>query len=215
MATVTKLQIFNNALGHVGERDITQNELDTLARESVRRLESVWQEDVVLICLEMALWTFATRTVQLFPDNNVANAFGYRNSYEKPVDYVETNGISADPYFYTPLDRFKDEGGFWYTDANPLYVAYISSDPDWGRNTAIWPVSFWHLIAAYMAWRVAPRLAQSEAKTKELKDLQEELKMTAQGKDALKRPTTYLPQGSWTRARTGYRGRRDRETSGY
>lgn len=211
---VTQLQLFNIALGHIEQGAITQAELDGGLREPARLLSAIWAEDVVLYALEKALWTFATRTAAFSPSGTVTPPFGYRNAFEKPVDYVETVAVGTDEYFYNGFERFSDEAGFWFSDVSPyMYVKYVSSDASYGRNVALWPQSFWQYMAAYMAWRVAPRLNNS--KTDEMFKMQEAMLKMAQGKDALKRPTTFMPRGSWSKARTGYRGRKDRESSGW
>ena len=76
----TQLFIYNEALGHLGER-----QLASLAepREPRRVLDSYWS-DVVGFCLSQGLWKFAKRTVQIDNDASVTPQFGFNYCFPIP-----------------------------------------------------------------------------------------------------------------------------------
>jgi hypothetical protein len=89
----TKLFIYNEALGHLGERQLASlNE----PREPKRVLDSYWS-DVVAYCLSQGLWKFAKRSVRIDNDAAVTPQFGFNYCFAIPSDWVRTILVSTSP----------------------------------------------------------------------------------------------------------------------
>lgn len=199
MAT-DKLKLYNGALLLVGERPLKDlNE----AREPRFLLDAVWDDEAIKACLEAGQWLFATRTVKLEADDDFTPDFGYRYAYQQPEDYVRTCVVSLDEYQFQSLEDYRDEGGFWFMDANIVYISYISQDNDYGMDMSKWPKSFCNYVQAYLASKICPKITNSPTSVKDLEDKMEKELSNAQGKNAINRPPTRFPRGSWSRARNG------------
>jgi hypothetical protein len=205
-----KLAIYNEALGHLGSR-----ELASLAenRDPRRRLDQAWAP-AILYTLEQAPWSFAIRSVQLEPTPSIEPAFGYGCAYQKPDDWLKTVRICSDERFMCPLVRFTDESGYWWTDTDPLFVRFVSADPAYGLDPSRWSPSF----AAYLAIRLAQitcqRITGSSTMMGDLIKLEKDERKRAKANDALNTPPVVPPMGSWLRARLGSSNRGEGNTSG-
>src|ERR1700724_1414124 len=69
----TQLFIYNEALGHLGERQLASL---SEPREPRRVLDSYWS-DVVGFCLSQGLWKFAKRTILIDNSSSLTPQFGY------------------------------------------------------------------------------------------------------------------------------------------
>ena len=69
----TQLFIYNEALGHLGERQLASL---SEPREPRRVLDSYWS-DVVGYCLSQGLWKFARRTIQVDNSSSLTPQFGF------------------------------------------------------------------------------------------------------------------------------------------
>src|SRR2546425_1178515 len=89
----TQLFIYNEALGHVGER-----QLASLAepREPRRVLDSYWS-DVVGFCLSQGLWKFARRTVRVDNSSSLTPQFGFNYFLPLPFGWGENPPVPAFP----------------------------------------------------------------------------------------------------------------------
>src|ERR1700724_631668 len=80
LTMTTKLFIYNEALGHLGERQLASlNE----PREPKRVLDSYWS-DVVGFCLSQGLWKFAKRIILIDNSSSLTQQFGYTYSFSIP-----------------------------------------------------------------------------------------------------------------------------------
>ncbi len=204
--SVNKLKLYNDALGILGERklaSLTEN------REPRRVLDDVWDFGVVRYCLERGQWTFATRSMKYTYSPSVEPPWGYRRSFNKPDDYVRTVALCSDEYFLCPLLRYSDEANTWFADEDDIYVKYTSDDPSYGNDMGKWPETFAEMVSARLAHKAAWRITQSGQKRAEAKDNWKRCMLDAKSNDAMNQPTVFPPQGTWTRARRGGRGRGD------
>jgi hypothetical protein len=193
----TQLTIYQDALGHLGERllaSLTEN------TEPRRILDQAWP-GARRYCLEHAHWKFAQRTSKVSYSPSVTPAFGFNRAFEKPTDIVKLSKICGDEYFQCPLTDYVDENGFWFTNLDDIYVSYVSDDAAYGYDYSLWPETFTLYVSLYLASRVAARLRPT-LDTRAIMGQLAVAKEDAQAKDAMQGPTQFLPQGSWVRART-------------
>jgi hypothetical protein len=165
MAAPTRLQLYNNALLDVGERQLAS--LDE-AREPRRLLDMAWDAGAVDWCLEQGRWDFATRSAQLDYSPSVEPPFGYARAFDKPVDWLSTLLVAEDPQFRVKLHQYVDEAGFWFADLDTIFVRYISNADDYGMDFGKWPSTFQRLVTAYLASEIATKLTQDKEKRDEL-----------------------------------------------
>ena len=198
-----RLTLYNDALMYCGERSLSSLSEE---REPRRLLDQVWAANGVDRCLEEAQWHFAMRAESFDPDPSVTTDFGYANAYTKPDDWLLTSAVCEDEFMRFPLNQYVDEAGYWYADINPIYVRYVSNDPDFGGNLGKWPQTFADFVALHFACRIIIKLSESQEKFKELQAWRQKALITAKNKAAMGNPAMFAAKGSWSRART--RGQR-------
>jgi hypothetical protein len=194
-----RLALYNSAL-----RDLGQRKLSSLSEnvEARRVLDDVYDQ-TLKYCLEKGAWNFAIRTVLINPDVSVNVDFGFRYAFTKPVDWLRTVGLAADEYIRDPLLEYVDERGYWWADANPLYVRYVSNDPAYGLDLTAWPESFTRYVELSLAHRIALGVTGSESTRERLAGEMKKAGTDAKSRDAMNDPPAFAPVGSWARARTG------------
>ncbi len=196
--SATRLSIYNDALLICGERalaSITEN------REPRYILDQVWNNNGIDGCLEEGQWYFAMRTVQLDYDPDIAPPFGFARAFDKPTDWLLTSAVCSDEFFRSPLLRYSDEAGFWYSDLDTIYIKYVSNDVGFGGDLSKWPRSFTEFVAAHFAYKVMLKISNDEDKLTKIVLLRDKLKKAAKSKAAMAEPTSIPPAGSWNRAR--------------
>jgi hypothetical protein len=204
----TKFSLFNGALRLCKQRKLSSLTEDCKAR---RLLDDAWGDGsttgVVKLCLEYGQWTFATRTQRLDYSPSVEPPFGYRRAFNQPDDMVDVIAVCRDEYLRDPLLGYADERHFWYADLDTIYVSYVSSHTSFGGDLSLWPESFCKLVEATLADEICGDLtgADSERVAKALKDAE----LRARSGDAMRKPTRFLPEGSWNASRR-YGTSRDR-----
>ncbi|MCR4331768.1 MAG: hypothetical protein NUV34_03560 [Sulfuricaulis sp.] len=218
---ITRLQLYNNALLLCGERFLASLAED---REPKRLLDQVWNTNGVDFILEQAQWWFAMRTVMIDYDPAITPDFGYRRAFVKPTDWISTSAVCSDEFFRVPLTAYSDEGGYWYSDTEPIYVKYVSNDATYGANLASWPATFVDYAAAYFASRIIGKLAGDRSAQKDAlfgppgfpkRGLLAQTLHKAKSAAAMTQPTQFPAEGNWTRARRGNRrGYNDRGNTG-
>jgi hypothetical protein len=202
----TQLDIYNGALLLVGERflsTLTEN------REPRRLLDRVWSSNGVKTCLEMGQWNFAMRTIQIDYDSGVEPDFGYNRAFPKPEDWVLTSGLCSDEFFRSPLTRYWDEAGYWYSDLDTLYVRYVSNDTGYGMDLNKWPESFREFVEAHFASKIILRLSNSVDELTKVEKLRTARLKTAKSRAAMAEPTSFPARGNWSLSRNRYPNRRD------
>lgn len=209
ISAATQLALYNGALRLVGETRLQALTDDVEARYT---LDDAWGDGqgAVVGMLEQGLWYFAKRTSKLTADPAITPNFGYANALEKPGDWVRTMAVAQDEYFRIPLTDFTDETGFFYSDLPTIYFAYVSSDPAYGGNPGLWPQTFTLAFHGYLAQRIARKVtAGDEAKMESIRKEAKRLLDDARSKVAMNESSSFLPVGSWTRARWGNRSVND------
>lgn len=206
----SRLGVYNNALSFLGERRL---EKLTENREPRRALDAIWNDGFVDYVLEEGFWNFATRTVMLDYSTSISPPFGYNRAFDHPTDYIRLVAISDNEYFEPPLNRYDDEGAYWYADIDQIYIRYVSNDASFGGGLSLWPETFSEWAASHLAFKTAPRLTRSATTVDELRKAAKKLLVDARSKDAMGQPVKFPPRGSWSRARIGG-GSRDRGSRG-
>ena len=199
----SKLGIYNDVLLSIGImhlRSLNEN------RNERGVIDTVW-DDAVNQCLKMGMWDFAARDVELDSAASIEPAFGYTYAYTKPNDWIRTMGQWADERQKAPLLEILDAQAYWWANIQPVYIRYVSNDPDYGFNVGKWTGSFPRLVAANIIVRVAPRLVAGAGGTLsaaafQLMQKNEErfLRMT-ENEDMADQPTQFPAPGSWVRSR--------------
>ena len=205
----SRLALYNVACLAVGERP-----LDTLSEsnEIRRKLDEVYTRGLgaIRFFMEQGHWNFAMRAVRIDADSAAEPEFGFTEAFSKPSDFCKLNMISADEYFSIPLGSFEDEGAYWYANADPIYVRYVSDDEDWGGDFSKWTESFAMWAGTWMGLQIAPSLT-SDLDLERLEKRTRRLLVEARSNDATGEPVRYPPLSSWASSRLGGRaGRRDR-----
>ncbi|QKJ88016.1 hypothetical protein PMPD1_3083 [Paramixta manurensis] len=194
----SQLNVYNDSLRLVGERQLVSIDEN---REPRRLLDAVW-DGAVEYCLEQGQWNFAIRSQRLDYSPSVEPPFGYLRAFNKPDDYIRTVAIASDPYFNCPLLQYTDEAGFWFCDLDEMYIRYVSKDESFGKDTSLWPQTFRHYIAAYLALQIAPRL-KNDIDDDRLQKAYRMKKSDALAKDAMQEATKRTPDGCWVNSRSG------------
>ena len=203
----TRLQIYNMTFRALGERSIASLSVN---EESRRVMDEFWTEGdgAVRAFLEHGLWNFAMRSSMIDSTPSVEPAFGFTAAFDKPTDFVRLDMISADERFGLPLNDYELEGDYFYADADPVYMRYVSDDASYGGDYAKWTDAFARWAATWSAIQVAP-LLKSQADMERLEKREKKLLNEAKSVDASEEPTRFRPVGNWVRSRWG-RGTSDR-----
>jgi hypothetical protein len=195
----TKLFIYNEALGHLGERALASL---SEPREPRRVLDSYW-DDVVGYALAQGLWRFARRDVQTDASVTVIPAFGFNFAFNLPADFVRIQIVSTSPQFDPPLLQYRDSNNFLYANATPLYVAYVSNDPQYGLNIGAWPEYFVDYVSLRLARQSCVRLTNDKELKETIKKDEDKARRTAKAECAMDDPPGSPPVSFWARARRG------------
>lgn len=202
-----KLSLYNGALRELGERklgSLVEN------REPRRVLDSAWDGEAVKTCLAAGLWNFAKNSVQIDYSPSVEPDFGYRRAFDKPENWVRTAAVCEDEYFEVPLLQYQDEGAYWYSDLDTIYVGYIDAGTSFGLDYGKWPINFTRYVEFFLAARVCMSLTQNQTKRDNLERDAEVWLTKAKSSDAMDEPTKFPPPGTWSTARHRRGGRYDR-----
>jgi hypothetical protein len=204
-----RLSLYNRSLRHLGQRTLASLSENVEAR---RALDAAWDDGLVKYCLEQGQWNFAIRSVSLTYDPDVTPAFGFAYAFGMPSDWIRTVGLSSDEYFADILSgrRITNEGAYWYTDIDTLYLRYVSNDLSFGGDLSLWPETFTEYAALRLADQVCSAVTGSESKIERIRKDTKRALMDARSKDAINDGTSYAPMGSWAGARLGGRSRGDR-----
>lgn len=198
----TKLNLFNNALLHLGELNLSSL---TEAREPRRVLDQVYDSGFINTVLEKGYWKFAARTVKLDFDANVTPTFGHRNVFSKPTDFVHICKVCTDEFLDFPLLHYQDEGSFFYSDLDEIFIQFVSNGSTYGGDLTTWPESFTKYAELYLAASVCTRITHSDSMLKAIFALMKKAEVIAKSKDAIKNPTQFRPSGTWVTSRSGGR----------
>jgi hypothetical protein len=202
----SKLEVYNDALGHLGERKLASL---AEAREPRRALDDQWDRGL-RYCLEQGLWNFAMRTVSIEPEESVDPAFGLANAFTKPTDWIRTALVSDNERMIPPLNDYVDERGYWYADCDPLYVQFVSDDTNYGLDLSLWPETFAEYVGVYLARKTCKRITGSTEGVKDLRVEERRTRTDARSKDAMNQPVGQFPVGTWAGSRSSGQTRKSR-----
>lgn len=202
MPTPTKLTLYNGALRIIKNRRLTATTDDVEARY----LLDDEYEEARAWCLEQGYWNFASRMVEIEASEDEEPLFGLKYAFTKPIDYVRLVRISASPYLWPTLEdlQYTDEGDYWYSSVNPLYVQYISNDSAYGEDFSLWPQTYTLFVQHELAYRIAPHLGSFSAnELQEFERKRDKALKDARSKDAMNQGAMRPPPGRLTRSRGG------------
>lgn len=201
-----RLAIYKSALRYLGNAA----GLSSLTEVSVARyaLDDTWQVAGDYL-LAKGLWNFAIRSVEMEEDEDVEPLFGYTYAFSKPDDWVRTANISNDSTFSVGFEDYEDEPGYWYANFNPMYLRYISNDPDYGWNVGAWREPFAQAMASYMAFHCALPISADKGNRNDIYNLHKSLLKDAKTLDAADERVHVKPAGRLVRARLSSGNRRD------
>lgn len=203
---MSKLDLYNGALLLAGERFLASL---TEEREPRRLLDRVWANNGVKTCLEQGQWNFAMRTIRIDYDPSIEPDFGYQRAFQKPTDWVLTSALCSDEYFRSPVTRYWDEAGWWYSDIDTLYVRYVSNDALYGGNMGAWPDSFREYVEEFFCSKIVRKLTGKDSAEEDSKKRLEKKLLHAKSMAAMAGPTLFPARGQWGLARNRWGGRRD------
>jgi hypothetical protein len=201
-----QLSLYNDALLACGERflgSLTEN------REPRRLLDQVWSTGGVKYVLERGQWNFATRSQQIDYDSGIQPDWGYNRAFDKPDDYCCTRAVACDEYFRSPLTRYVDEGGYWYSDLDTIYVRYVSDDQSYGMNLNKWPETFKEVVAIHFASKIILKLGNDLSEKVRLEKKRDQMLKEAKSASAMQEPPQFPAAGAWSRSRNRFPNRRD------
>jgi len=207
ISAANKLLIYNGALLFIGGRQLAAL---TDNVEDRRLLDGVWDRDGIDTVLEHGQWNFAMRSAKYDYDPGITPAFGYSRAFEKPADLIRVCAVCSDEFFTTPLLRYTDEAGFWFSDLDEIYVKIVSNDGSYGTDYSLWPPSFKRYAEAWFGCQIVWKVTQSKTSEEEALAKCKILKTQALSNDAANDPTRFLPPGRFRLARSsGYGSRGD------
>lgn len=199
----SKLGLYNEALGHLMERKLASL---SEAREPRRVLDDYWDR-VVGHCLGRHFWKWGKRVIQIDASTTIVPAFGWTYAFAIPTDWIRTYVVSSVETFTPPLWDYAEETGYWYANFTPLFVSYISNDPQYGMNIGKWPDFFADYVALRLATQTCKRItAKPEllAGPDGLNKLEEKARLRSASVDAMNDPPGQPPTGTWARSRRGF-----------
>lgn len=201
ISNTDKLNIYNGALRRLGSRrlaSLTEN------REPRRVLDDIWNNgQLVDYALERGEWNFAVRSVQGAYNSGVEPEFGFRRAFDKPDDFRRLAALSADEYFRTPLtaEQYTDEGGYWLSDHEMLYIRYVSSHENYGYDSSRWTESFRNYLECVMAYEGCERITNSAEKEGRVEKAMRRYLSEAKSTDAMQEGVKFRPVGAWVSSR--------------
>jgi hypothetical protein len=189
-------------LGHLGERALASLSEN---REPRRVLDYYWS-GAVGYALAQGLWRFARRSVQQDASSTVVPAFGFNFAFPYPTDWIRTQILSTSPNLDPPLLQYRDEGNYIYADATPIYLSYISADPQYGMNIGAWPDNFVRYMGFQLAFLACNRITNDKVDIDRLEKRMDKARRNAKASDAMNDPPGLPPVPFWARARRGAYG---------
>lgn len=211
--SATRLSLYNDALLLAGERMLASL---TEVTEPRRLLDQIWNNQGVDVCLEEGQWMFAMRTTQIDYDPGIQPSYGCTRAFDKPEDWILTSAVCSDEFFHTPILRYFDEAGFWYSDLDTIYVRYVSNDASYGGDLSLWTPSFKEFVAAHFASQLVLKTSNDESRLKLFinpenpeHSIRGRALLRAKSRSAMASPTSFPAQGQWSRSRTRGTARRD------
>lgn len=197
------INIYNDALLIMGLQKITNADDDSHRRATI---DTAIDADLVKFMLEDIGWNWAISSAKIEENPSLEPTWGWRFAFDKPTDLHRLDGVFVDEYFQRPLKTYLDEGDFFFSDVDLIFIKYVSSD--FINNPSGWASSFRKLIAGRIAKETYMTLAPDKEKRveKEYQDRYSDAKTI----DAMQSPPRVITEGSWVRSRNSGRHHRRR-----
>jgi len=142
-------------------------------------------------------------TAQIDASVTIIPAFGFNNAFGYPTDWIRTQIVSTSPNLDPPLLQYRDENNFIYANATPIYLSYISADPQYGLNIGLWPENFVDYVALRLARQACLRITNDKELKESLIKQEDKARRNAKASDAENDPPGMPPVPFWARARRG------------
>ncbi len=198
---VTKLELYNKALSHLGpERldptlGLTENRPDRYELDA--RYDGVKRE-----MLEHGLWRFAIRTYEATPDPNIVPSFGPAYGYNLPDDFVRLHAIALDPNLIEEDRGYRREGSVIYSTNSRLYISIVSDDAALGGDLGAYTELFAEAFGLLLANKACVAITKDQnLETKLLRKFETVFLPRAKRKDAVDERVKEKPMSSWLRTR--------------
>ena len=147
--------------------------------------------------LSVYRWLFALKRVALAKDG-VAPAFGYKNQYSLPPDFLRLEFVERPLGFH---DAYLLEGNKILTDLPaPLKIIYISRQVELVK----WPPFFVEAFACKLAYEMCERLKQDPSRKSTLLAEYQLIIRDAKRANAIQLPAQALPMTELEEAQYGY-----------
>jgi hypothetical protein len=190
-----KLGVYNGVMDLLGEPMLASLSTNSSAR---RKVDAVYTK-IVKKCLASYPWNFASRTVRLDNDPDLATEFGHQYVFQRPDNFARLVGISLDESMTQALTRYVEERSFWYCDFDVIYVRFVDDSTDYGFDLSLWTPHFQLYVEAELAAECAQSIRES--KVEYCTKLAIKRKRDAETQDAIGQPPEPKPIGSWRRQR--------------
>jgi hypothetical protein len=200
---VSKVDIYNAALGHLGPvrlANVNENRGDR------RELDAVY-ESALDYMLQQGNWKFALRTVRLAADGDLAPQVGTSRQYAfaLPDDYVPNRitGIAPDENFVSELFDWDIEGGVLYGINDTIWIQYVSKGEAYGRSLGLYTPLYVEALGAWLAFKASLPITKDKVTKETIYNYHIRFLARARENEALADRVQSKPQGNWGRSR-GY-----------
>lgn len=207
---VTKLNLYNMALGHLGPVRLASTAEN---RPDRKELDAVY-DGVLQGMLEHGLWYFALRSQQWDPDTDVDARFGLPYTYSLPTDYVRLRMISTDEGQSNEDRTFKREGSYIFSAYPLLYVTYVSNHTDYGLNLGAFTQLYAEAVAAELAYQSGLPITKDRGTKNDLFVIKQRMLKEAKRIEAVDERVKEKPLSSWALARMGPNRSQRRQSTG-
>ncbi|MCO5159624.1 MAG: hypothetical protein M9939_00690 [Mesorhizobium sp.] len=202
----TKLNIYRGALRLLGPHQLAST---SDARPERYALDEIY-DDAVQHMLEQGLWNFAIRFEPLTTPATPTNPdTGYDYAFSKPSDFVRLAAISDNASFNGIFEAYSIQQSYIYTNAEEIYLRYVSNDAAYGLDLTKWPQSFAKALEAYMAFESGLPISGDRGNRNDMMGLFKERLARAKTLDAVDERVQWKKPGRWTRARITQRNTKD------
>lgn len=191
----TKLQVWKQALIHLGQATITTLTDDVEARYV---FDTAW-DGVVEEAFNEGDWNFAKKSGALVASATGTVAPGWTYVWDYPTDYLRTLAVSQYAGFRDPFREYLDEGGFLHSNTTPIYLRYISDDKM--DSVEDWPTMFWRYVAMKLAHETCDRITNGATTQDRLEARLQKALRQAKSVDARNENNKVIYPGSWLRSR--------------
>lgn len=190
----TRTQIANMALGHIGTYRINAYTEDSNEAVAVREV----YERVKLDLLASAPWDFAIDQQQL-GRVGATPVTRYTYAYNKPTNWLRTVALSEYSDMGIPLLEYRDIAGTIQTNAEYVFMEYVSS----AAGEEVFSVPFVTAFTFGIAVECCKKINASDQQKDYLAKQFDREKVKALMLEAMHQPPIAIPPSSWATARRG------------